>query len=284
MKKAFLCLLIVGIWLAPSDTHGQSTVEYQTGSAIEVQTGADVSADNIITNSNYSGGGTFNGGPLPVTMTAMSVQATKNTATITWRTESETENFGFEIERREMGQREMGQILTDTHRSESENDGVKSANSSPFTLYSSPWATIGFVPGSGTSSSPRDYSFVDKPGQPGRYAYRIKQIDHSGAFTHTASVEVEIGLAPREFTLSQNYPNPFNPTTTIEFTLPEDGQVILKVFDLAGKEVATLVNGELKTGVYHRVVFDASRLASGMYVSQLEARGKITARRMMLVK
>jgi hypothetical protein len=252
MKRTSIYLL--AFCFIPLIASSQSTVEYQTDAAIEVQTGADVSADNIITNSNYSGGGTFNGGPLPVEMAEMTVQAAKNTATISWSTASETENFGFDVERRRM------------------DDGVVA------------WAQIGFVPGSGTSSSPRDYSFVDQRVSPGRYAYRIKQIDHSGAFTYTSTLEVEIGLAPKEFTLSQNYPNPFNPTTTIEFTLPEDGHVTLKVFDMAGREIASLFNGDMKAGVYHQVVFDATRLASGMYVSQLEAGGKVTTRRMMLVK
>ena len=88
-----------------------STVEYQTNAAIEVQTGADVSADNIITNSNYSGGGTFNGGPLPVEMAEMTVQAAKNTATIAWSTASETDNFGFEIERRVMKEMDDGRWM-----------------------------------------------------------------------------------------------------------------------------------------------------------------------------
>jgi hypothetical protein len=144
--------------------------------------------------------------------------------------------------------------------------------------------TVGFVQGAGTSSSPRDYSFVDKPDQPGRYAYRIKQIDHSGTFAYTSTLEVVIGLAPLEFTLSQNYPNPFNPTTTIEFTLPADGHVVLKVYDLTGGEVATLVDQEMAGGVYQRVTFDASRLASGIYFARLQAGGMQLLKKMVLVK
>lgn len=76
--------------------------------------------------------------------------------------------------------------------------------------------------------------------------------------------------APRDFTLSQNYPNPFNPSTTIEFTLPEDGKASLKIYDVLGREVATLVNGELKAGVLHQATFDASKFSSGIYFSRLE--------------
>jgi hypothetical protein len=144
--------------------------------------------------------------------------------------------------------------------------------------------TVGFVQGAGTSSSPREYSFTDKPNQPGRYAYRIKQIDHSGTFTYTSAVEVIIGLAPLEFTLGQNYPNPFNPTTAIEFTLPQDGHVILKVYDVSGREVAKLVDEERTAGVYQQVSFDASRLASGMYIARLQMGGMQLLKKMVLVK
>jgi uncharacterized delta-60 repeat protein len=217
-------------------------------------------------------------GPLPVQLSSFTATGSGTTAELRWRTESEVENHGFEIERRE-----MGQILTDTRRYESENE-IHGTYSSPFTHHPSPWVSIGFVQGAGTSSSPRDYSFVDKPDHPGRYAYRIKQIDHSGTFTYTSAVEVEIGLAPREFTLSQNYPNPFNPTTTIEFTIPEDGHVVLKIFNILGEEVTTLVDEERKGGVIHRVVFDASRLASGFYVSTLAAGSKQQVSSMILLR
>ncbi|MEX2190199.1 MAG: T9SS type A sorting domain-containing protein, partial [Bacteroidota bacterium] len=86
------------------------------------------------------------------------------------------------------------------------------------------------------------------------------------------------------FALEQNYPNPFNPTTTIEFTLPADGHVVLKVYDLAGREVATLVDGDRIAGVYQQVVFDASRLASGMYIARLQMNGMQLLRKMVLVK
>lgn len=106
-------------------------------------------------------------------------------------------------------------------------------------------------------------------------------IPRPGSVTHVLSNSHSL---PSGFTLLQNYPNPFNPTTTIEFTIPEGGQLTLKVFDLAGREVATLVNGELAAGVHHQVVFDASNLASGTYVAQLESKGKQMTKRMVLVK
>jgi hypothetical protein len=140
------------------------------------------------------------------------------------------------------------------------------------------------VPGAGISSSPKEYSFADKNVAPGRYAYRIKQIDLSGTFTYTSSLEVLVGLAPLEFALSQNYPNPFNPTTTIEFTLPEDGRVKLRIYNMLGEEIATLVDEERKAGVYQQIMFDASRLATGVYISRLEFKEKQLVKKMLLVK
>lgn len=93
----------------------------------------------------------------------------------------------------------------------------------------------------------------------------------------------EVEDTPLEFNLSQNYPNPFNPTTNINFTLPVNSQVTLKVYNLLGQEVATLVNGRLGSGP-HTVKFDASGLASGMYLYRIEAGSFVQNKKMMLIK
>ena len=67
-----------------------------------------------------------------------------------------------------------------------------------------------------------------------------------------------------------HYPNPFNPTTTIEFTVPEDGKVTLRIYDVLGREVVTLFDGEVKAGYYQRATFDATRIATGIYISRLD--------------
>jgi hypothetical protein len=97
------------------------------------------------------------------------------------------------------------------------------------------------------------------------------------------SVEKESENIPKEFTLHQNYPNPFNPTTTIRFSLPQRDHVVLKVFDVLGREVATLLNGELNPGE-HSVAFDATKLSSGVYVYQLSAGGFIQTKKMLISK
>ena len=89
---------------------------------------------------------------------------------------------------------------------------------------------------------------------------------------------------PRVFAFSQNYPNPFSRTTMIRFTLKDDGRVTLKVYDMAGREAATLVNSELKAGVLHSASFDASELASGTYVCRLNAGNRSLLRKIKLVK
>ncbi|HSW56200.1 MAG TPA: T9SS type A sorting domain-containing protein [Ignavibacteriaceae bacterium] len=88
---------------------------------------------------------------------------------------------------------------------------------------------------------------------------------------------------PKEFKLEQNYPNPFNPTTTIQYQLPQDARVTLKIYDILGSEVATLVNEEQEAG-YKEVQFNGSNIASGMYVYRLQAGDYISTKKMMLLK
>lgn len=95
---------------------------------------------------------------------------------------------------------------------------------------------------------------------------------------------VKVGIAPNVFDLSQNYPNPFNPTTSIQFSVPSDGRVTLKVYNTIGQEVATLFNDVAKAGEYHQAVFDGSRLASGIYFARLDFGGKQMMKKMAMIK
>jgi hypothetical protein len=194
----------------------------------------------------------INSNVLPVELVAFTAAANRMNADLHWSTATEVNNYGFEIERRQ----------------------------------TATWAKVGFVSGAGTSNSPRDYSYSDNNLPAGRYAYRLKQVDNNGAFSYHGSVEVEIGLAPQEFALFQNYPNPFNPSTKIQYSLSNAAQVSLKVYNVLGLEVATLVNGRQEAGSY-TVPFSAiggsggsaigentSMLASGVYFYRLEAHQK----------
>ena len=88
---------------------------------------------------------------------------------------------------------------------------------------------------------------------------------------------------PLRYSLEQNYPNPFNPATVIKYQLPKSSNVKISVYDLLGKEVATLVNGNVEAG-YHQVEFNGSDLASGLYLYKIEADGFTDVKKMMLVK
>jgi hypothetical protein len=100
---------------------------------------------------------------------------------------------------------------------------------------------------------------------------------------HYTEVNYAGNQIPDSYDLAQNYPNPFNPSTTIRYQLPQDGMVTLKVYDILGSEVATLVNEQKPAGRYE-VNFDASRLASGVYIYKLQSGSFISSRKMLLVK
>jgi hypothetical protein len=153
------------------------------------------------------------------------------------------------------------------------------------------------VNGNGTSTEPKAYSFVDEKLSAGKYQYRLKQIDFNGSFEYSNIIEVDISL-PEKFSLEQNYPNPFNPSTKIKFTIPsvtlsgvEGSFVTLKVFDVLGNEIATLVNEEKPAGSYE-VEFSTTggpessikHPASGIYFYQLKAGDYLETKKMILMK
>lgn len=176
-------------------------------------------------------------GFIPVELTSFTAAANNNNVVLNWATATEKNNQGFEIQRN---------------------------NGSGFT-------TVGFVKGNGTTTEPQLYSFVDKNLNSGKYSYRLKQIDFDGTSDLSKTVEIEI-LNPKEFSLNQNFPNPFNPSTKINFSLAVDSKVSLKVFNVLGQEVSTLLNANLNSG-YHEVNFNANGMNSGVYFYKLEASG-----------
>jgi len=134
----------------------------------------------------------------------------------------------------------------------------------------------------------------------GKEIYLLPKVNLNGSFKpdnlHFGLVNISIegspvlpkdllveAITPKEYLLEQNYPNPFNPATTITYQLPKDGLATLKIFDILGNEIRTLVNEQKETGKY-TVHFDASSLASGMYVYQLRVNDYIAVKKMMLVK
>jgi hypothetical protein len=207
-----------------------------------------------------------NSGALPVELVSFTASSKLLNAELHWKTATEVNNHGFEVERIELNHRIIGSLNHSTDESMNQ------------------WKAVSFIEGHGTTNTPNEYSFLDKNLKAGKYSYRLKQIDRDGNFSYSQEIEVEVGSVPLVFALDQNYPNPFNPGTTIGFTLSESGPVTLKVYDMLGREVVTLVNEHLEAGIYHQTMFNASRLASGIYFARLTSAKKTQIRKMMLVK
>jgi type IX secretion system substrate protein len=190
--------------------------------------------------------------PLPVEISIFNSSIVGNCIKLFWQTENEINNFGFEI-----------------FRSENSNKDFN-------------WDNIGFVSGNGNSNYPIEYSFIDDQASSGIYYYRLKQIDNDGKFEFSKIIEVNFETIIN-FELAQNYPNPFNPTTSIKYQIPNDGNVSLKIYDDLGAEVRTLVNTTQVKGKYE-VNFDASQLASGVYIYRIEINDFVSSKKMILLK
>ncbi len=191
---------------------------------------------------------------LPVELVGFTASAAGEAVTLCWNTASEENNYGFAIERRTVG------------------------------LTAAAWADRGFVAGHGTSAALRSYSWTDRGVAPGRWAYRIRQIDRDGSFKYYNAAEVEVGAAPARFMMSEAYPNPFNPTTKVRFSVETDGPATVKLFNAVGEHVATVFDGQASAGHLYEVAVPGAQLASGMYFCRLQASGRLIIRKLMLVR
>jgi len=190
--------------------------------------------------------------PVPVELSSFIATANLNNVQISWTTLTETNNSGFEIERK---------------------------------TESTDWVNIAFVPGFGTSTEIHSFSYDDCKLNDGSYSYRLKQIDQNGRFVYSGVINIDISV-PREFALEQNYPNPFNPTTKIAFRMADFSYVSLKVYDVLGNEVAKLVDEYRPAGKYE-VEFNTSILrqnSSAIYICQLKAGNFTQTIKMVLLK
>ncbi|MHC1738602.1 MAG: T9SS type A sorting domain-containing protein [Ignavibacteriaceae bacterium] len=210
---------------------------------------------------------------MPVELISFSGKVTSGKVELNWSTATEVNNFGFEIER----------TFIETRNGASQS-----------------WQNIGFIPGSGNSNAPKEYSFTDdlnhkviRPYSTGaEYShsirYRLKQIDNNGSYSYSEEVvvdDIRPSSAAGGFDLRQNYPNPFNPSTVISYQLPVSGSVSLKLFDILGNEVAELVSGHQEAG-YHEYKLSAidHKLSSGIYYYTLETSDHFLAKKMILLK
>jgi len=209
--------------------------------------------------SAYAGSGKYDfSNPVhivPVELTSFNASVSGSSVFLNWSTASETNNYGFEIEKEESGK----------------------------------WSRIGFVPGKGTSTVKNIYSFRDNNPSKGSSVYRLKQIDYNGTFIYKGSVEARYS-EDLSFGLSQNFPNPFgrafrsdNAATQIKYTIPSAGYVTLDIYDVLGNLVKTLVSENKSAGEY-TVGFVGNTLASGVYIYKLKAGGNFASRKMIIVK
>jgi len=182
--------------------------------------------------------------------------------TLVWKTQSETNCAGFHV-----------------LRSESENGRFSAI-------------TTKMIQAQGNSSDEHEYAFTDKNVTLARkYHYKIQEISTFANESHEiyyGAIDVATPTAPDQFALKQNYPNPFNPDTKIVYSLPEKANVVLKVYNLLGKEIRTLINEEKQPGIYE-AKWDGKdefsrTLSSGLYFYKITAGDKVEIRKMMKVQ
>lgn len=193
-------------------------------------------------------------GVVPITLKELRGKLNSNlTVTLNWITSTESNNKGFYVERTET------------------ND-------------QSGWASIGFVNGAGSSTVEKNYSLIDQNIQLDKiYRYRLRQVDFDGNFTYSNEVLIRVKDAQKNKLLLTNYPNPFRSVSTIKYNLPSGGNVSLKIYDMAGKEITTLASGFQQSGLYAKE-FNATGLSSGIYFCKLVFDGETITNRIMLIR
>jgi hypothetical protein len=172
--------------------------------------------------------------------------------TLSWRTATEINNRGFEIQR----------------KADDNN-----------------WIVLAFKNGNGTTTNANNYSFTDNTSglNANKLSYRLRQVDFNGQSQYSPVVLVD-NIIPVNYGVSQNFPNPFNPSTIIKYQIPQNSLVSLKVYNSLGQEVATLVNGMVNAGSYE-VQLNSSNLSSGVYYYVIKAgENFVQTKKMILMK
>ncbi len=138
-----------------------------------------------------------------------------------------------------------------------------------------------------TTISNSEFQITGTVGQPAIGTGSTQNIIHQAGFwsglDFITAVEPIPDVVPAVFRLDQNYPNPFNPVTTIQFSVPKTAQVSIKLYDILGREVATLLDERMTTGEY-KLQFEAAGLASGLYFYRMQSEGFVQSRKLTLLK
>lgn len=188
---------------------------------------------------------------IPVELVSFDAQVDENGITLSWETATELNNAGFDVER--------------------------SSDNKTF-------EKLGFIEGNGTTTEKQEYKFVDTGVKgKGKFYYRLKQVDHDGTELYSDVLEVDYEVVPTVFSLSQNYPNPFNPMTNIEFGIPKEVKVTLKIYDAIGSEVETIVNEKMEPG-YYKYQWNGAKFASGVYFYRITAGSFVSTKKLLLLK
>jgi photosystem II stability/assembly factor-like uncharacterized protein len=192
---------------------------------------------------------------VPIELKSFSARMSGGRILLKWDSESETNNHGFEIQRR-----------FDQH---------------------SDWTTIGFVRGYGTAQSNHAYSYNDPlsslPSASGIVQYRLKQIDSDGSSALSPVVEVTLEMQENDLKISCTYPNPASVQTTISYSIQESGHVNLRILNILGEVFETIVDADQSAGTYSEF-WTATTVKSGAYICELSLNGKAVRRNLVVVK
>ncbi|MGI9174236.1 MAG: T9SS type A sorting domain-containing protein [Rhodothermales bacterium] len=188
--------------------------------------------------------------PLPVELAAFEATTSGQAVTLRWATAGETNNAGFEIQRRQGASR---------------------------------YERVAYVEGAGTTVAPQNYTHRLDHLAPGLHTFRLKQIDVDGAATYSPEIEVAVEL-PSAYLVEPAYPNPFHQSATLRFGVQQTQRVEVAVYDVLGRRVRTLFEGVAEAGAVETLTLDGDGLPSGTYLVRVSGADVRTTQRVMLLK
>jgi len=225
----------IGVFLTQND--GANWVELSNNLPNTVIMHLDYSRSNQMLRAGTHGRGVYEAFidlTIPVELTSFNAGINNNSVLLYWSSATETNNLGFEIERK---------------------------------LKNQDWVTIGFVNGNGTTTENHQYNYSDDYSElpyEGTVLYRLKQLDYDGSFEYSKQIAVNLTFIPSEYYISQNYPNPFNPSTTIKYSLPVESDVNIYIYNSIGEVIEKLISKSQSSGNYE-VTWNAQNYSSGIY-------------------
>lgn len=190
------------------------------------------------------------GGVLPVELVSFEAVTDGSDVLLRWTTASETNNASFDVQRR--------------------TDG-------------SPWQTLTFIEGHGSTAEGHTYQHRVADLEPGRHRFRLRQVDLDGTFAYSPEIEVAVSL-PSAFSLTPPHPNPFSAQAQFTLSVRQAQHVRITVYDVLGRRVAGLHDGALSAGAMHRFAFGDAGWASGLYLLQVDGEQFRETLRVVLVR